>query len=186
MATNQKGKMFIAIFLAFLMIFSIAGIIGSSINSNPSSTTEVYNGFTFTQGTQGYTTTVNDQKASFAFLPRQLEYISTIKPKITGEKVYLSIDPTMNVTAIDARQRLSTIARFVGTRPVDACITEVECPPDLPITACPHDAMVLQFTSGPLSIREDGPNCYTLQANDELEFYKLAEFISFTSLGILP
>jgi len=186
-AKKDRKKLFMGGFLAVLMIFSIAGIIGSGLNSgsyNPPEPIEE-NGYLFTPSEQGYITEVNGLQIPFAFLPSEIINLSDMNMGISGDRLYISTDLMTNNTGDQAVRRISAIAQTVGTRPVPACYDE-SCKEDLPLIECPSEVKTLIFTEGPISMFMEDNNCYILQAEDELGFYQLAELISYQTFGIIP
>jgi hypothetical protein len=187
MGGKKTVKLFMGGFLAVLMVFSFAGIIGSGLFSSPPAPLDFEdNGITFRRAQQGYVTDLSGIEIGFSFLPSDIANISSERVTITGEKMYISKDPTNTVPIDLAVQRISGIAQAVGTRAVHACVTEDGCLEDIPIVECSNTSLTLQLRQGPVGIVAEDFNCYVLTAETDIEFYQLSEYITYSTFGVLP
>ncbi len=66
-------KLYIGLFIAFIMVTSIFGFIESSRTENKASFE--YNGFAFFQSEEGLYTKINSKKVFFYYLPQQVEHL---------------------------------------------------------------------------------------------------------------
>lgn len=91
---SGKGGVYIALFIAFIMISSVIGYLYTGdANGDPNLS---YNGFSFTSTQQGWVTTINGQQRTFTYHPTEATAISLPLATIsllTQGQVYVSYNP---------------------------------------------------------------------------------------------
>lgn len=89
-------KLYIGLFIAFIMVTSIFGFIESSRTENKASFE--YNGFDFFQSEQGLYTKIDDKKVFFYYLPQQVEHLEmppeALRLILNSKVVALTYDPS--------------------------------------------------------------------------------------------
>jgi hypothetical protein len=117
MKKQDKNKIYIGIFIVFLMISSTLGLIYGS------DTKESYNGYSFTLTDGGWVVFVNNQYWDFNYLPDELEFDSDIG--ILNDKVYVVIDSDSYFREISRKfALLGVLSERISLDEVDCSLLE--------------------------------------------------------------
>jgi len=138
-------KAFPLIFILVIMVLSIFGVVFFGV---PTPETFEYKDLTFIQGSvssqqgftnSGYITTVNEQKYTFLYDPRNLEDLNIASITLTqlryASKFYVSANPEDDISyGVSEFNRL--LAPLIGKRMNSACTEDVPSCGDLLIKTC--------------------------------------------------
>lgn len=166
----ESKKVLISLFLAFLMISSIAGF----IVGNPLDNSEriEYNGYTFVPTNQGYLTYLGDNQILISSDPRNVQLYKgledfTLEKLNSASRIYFTFNPSDNLqnsfAYFDANIR-PRLTRSITT----ACTEDVEGCETIPIITCQDanaDNIVIQIDSSETSSITFNNNCLLLQGN---------------------
>jgi|GEM_PF-6460040 len=176
-------KWFMGAFIIFIMVTSLFAFFGD--NSTEESE---FNGYTFYSLNQGWFTYVNNKQVSFQYLPDELMNITApAYVNVDGQKVYLLYDPnSKNISTEYSKQRIATFLFEKNILPVNACVTEENCPDSLPIKKCEGlDVPAILFKEGPISKIYKQSRCYVIEADSSTDLYKATEKFIYQYLGVI-
>lgn len=189
MEQKKHAKLYIGLFIAFIMVTSIFGFIGSYQSEQESSFE--YNGFTFYQTNRGFYTKLNDNKIFFYYEPQQLEAINistAAKNLVSNLKVIsLTYDPssTLKKTLGGIQYEFSSILYNTMGIIVQAGLTDNSGykVPEIGCTNSTPFAPVILFKDG-----EDGykveDSCLIITSDTDAGFVKLYNRLLYTILGV--
>ncbi|MAG38494.1 hypothetical protein CMO90_00220 [Candidatus Woesearchaeota archaeon] len=183
---NRKKKLLVGGLLAFLMVFSMLGV----ILSNSTDDTLEYNEFKFSREESFFVTKINGKQFYFSYLPQNLLLIEKpeiLKNKIKLPMIYLSFNPenkVENLRYIDLiRNDLFTIVDSA----VVSAVSKESSNYLLPVISCENATSyvpVFYFNiSNETSIIERN-NCLIFNAQN-IEILKLRDLIVYTYLGVI-
>ena len=176
-------KEFISMFLLGVMVLSALGIYGG----NDTNGSEVkYNEYRFFPLGSGWVVNINGIRYQFRYLPSELESLKLGNfPKI--EKVYLAYDPTSkNFTLYGVTEEVMARLGQFGVNIVPSCVTEEDCPGELPIVNCKQSSAPILFfkRAEETKIDHDGA-CIVLYSPSVGDLYKIIEKIEYQWIGVM-
>ena len=167
----MNKKVVISLFLAFLMISSIAGFIIGFPLSNQDDSRIKYLGYTFVQTPNGYLTYIGDSQLIISTDPRQVKLYQnmeslTLQELNAGSKIYFTFNPSENIQNTfsyfnaNIRPRLNSF--------IPACTKDAPECADLPLITCDNaspSAKVIQVQlANPPSISYEN-NCLLIEGS---------------------
>ena len=190
----QRKKLFLPLFLAGLMVFSVFAVVLSSFGPTPDDTTTItttYKGYEFTSTTSGWTTTIKGQPFLIQSHPDTLQSFQApelplLTPLLTAQKIYLSVPPEhalhtpLSVLYTNLRTRFNNNAFL-------ACTADGEGCEDLPLKTCADatttaPVLVLDLAENDNTLPKmtiPHPHCYTFTA-PSTTFMPLVNHFLFT------
>jgi hypothetical protein len=138
---QRKNQWIIGGILILIMMGSTFGIIVDSFGKNGNSQDVKYNGYSFSNENDYWTTTIGNYKFIFKYNPTQVERIQSnlrYLNSYSGIPVYIYSEDYLS--EIEVRRNLgSVVQRFQG-----ACIDEKNCQGDLPIRDCSNNFILIR------------------------------------------
>jgi len=185
----MKPKVLAGLFIIFLMISSVFGVVFYYTTSSPQ--TLEYEGITFRPQQNQLAATIDEQSYQFVFFPGDLEHIevpqglaSTLdKPVLT-----ITYDPMVNLSEnlADAQYYLET--QLAKTKTVERGLTN-SSGTSLAERSC-EDATqaqpVIELREAQTAgiVREG--SCVIIKAADAYTLYQFSERVLFAALGVMP
>ena len=145
----RRNTIIIGVFIVVLMIGSVLALYASPYSDRTSKAR--YNGFDFILTEQGWTVWLANQPVPFTYLPFDLENL-TLPGNINrdAEKVYIVAENKDDLNSDYALRRIKSVLYiFTKMRFVDACITEKNCPEEMPVIKCDEiSSQAIVFAAG--------------------------------------
>jgi len=183
---KQKShtKLFMGIFIAFLMIASILGIIVSNPANSEEKPVYEYEGYEFYRTDTGWAVKDNENYLPVDYLPEEVKNIAYEDINLNSDKIYLAYTPgNYDASEEYAIRKLGTFLSFEGRRLVLACNQEEGCG-DIPIIDCNVD-YAFSFIIGEDEKIYNKDNCVMLMSNDTVDFSKEVDVVIYKTLGVL-
>jgi len=187
----MKKKTLMAIFIVFIMIFSVFGFMMNYVFGPGENFT--YNDIKFSATEQGVKAKINNVKYTFIFAPQQVEWISM--PKKTAQQLqntkYIAITynpeskfaTTMAEAQFYLEQQLSNadvyVERGLTNNTEYPEIKQITC-----ATATSEQPVLELRASNSTEIIVEG-NCLIANAVEEREIYAVSERVLYTMLGVM-
>ena len=187
---RQKSKrttqVILVSFIAFIMIASVIGFIWDGSQKIK------YNGFSFENNGNSYTSVINKKQFSFNFLPQDVEYISIDNEIASRISDAVQIDTTSDIN--DTNKDIIALAQYnINQVLIENSIYlrqgfTANNTFNLPIITC-NDATanvpVLYFkTSGQNMISSEN-NCIIIEAEEAIDFIQVKDRLLYSMLGVI-
>jgi hypothetical protein len=179
-------KVWIGMFIAFIMIFSVFGIVIDSIR--PASKIK-YNEHTFVAKENQFFTTINGAEHGFLFFPADLEYITIpeeAKPILEMPVITVTYDPQSSIAQNLAEaqyyfevQLQNKVVERALTNNTDTTLPQKTC-----ADATPAQPIIELQLANESSITITN-NCIVLGAVDAPDVYKETERFIYFLLGVM-
>ena len=181
----NKKRLILPIFIISIMVFSVFGVLLSSIGDNNANTID-YNGYAFVFDGNKWFTFKDKQKIEFLFDPRELDVIDLgglLNKVFNHKKIYLSMLPKENLDK--EREFLRQIISSLTKNPViNSCPLDEEGCENLPLKGCKdsiiNEVLVIKLENGETNMIEKD-SCITLIA-DNYNFIRIIEKIRLEAL----
>jgi len=170
----ESKKVLISLFLAFLIISSIAGfIVSSPTNSNITGGGRIQVGdYSFAQTNQGYITYVGEDQVLISSDPRNIQLYQgleefTLERLNSASKVYLTLDPLDNLQSSFAYFDANIRPRL-NKRITAACTADSPGCETLPLITCENATpanLVIQIDKANSTSLAFNNNCLLVQGN---------------------
>ncbi len=190
MEQKRHIKLYIGLFIAFIMVTSIFGFVGSYQSEQEPSFE--YNGFTFYQTNKGLYTKINGDKIFFYYEPQELEAINlplTVRDIIINSKALaLTYDPASNFKKIlgGIQYEFSSIMYNTAGMIVQTGLTN-NSGYKVPQLSCSNSTSfvpVVLFKDG-----EDGyaleESCIIITSSTDIGFVKLYDRLLYNIFGVI-
>ena len=174
MNNPKKKKLFVPLFIAFLMVFSIFGIVIGSFG-NPASISEKidYNGYTFTFDGVSWYTYRDKQRIETNFDPREIDKVYTgelLNKIFNHKKIYLTMSPKDKL-AYEREIFRQILASLTGVPVANSCIIDEEGCENLPLKDC-NDSILGEVLVIKLEVNEENTiqedeSCVAILGNSE-------------------
>ena len=144
----EKKKIWIGIFLSFILISSTLGFVLSYENSSDTNTSNneiIINGIKI-QKIQDNVFAVDNNgiRVIFNYLPEDLQNITLPEFSLLSDKIYIIFEPEQQDNNLDLLiQKLTMGIRSANIRAVTACSREESCDIDIPVKKCDNDAVYI-------------------------------------------
>jgi len=187
--SDRKKKLMVG-FIAFIMIFSVFGVVFFGFAAGGSSLK--YNGFKFSRSGNVWATNIDGRQAIFSYYPADVELIE-IKPEIIGmlrNKVEIDVTAGTNGTFIQSIalahfQMKSTLGNFnIFLR--EGYTTENKF--NLPVIRCENATSlipVIYFKEGNSTRVYSNESCIIVEANNNEDFIRAKDRIVYGLLDII-
>ena len=192
MRKKKISKQFIwSIIIAVIMVSSVFGVIFGSFGSTDNSFK--YNGFSFTQTSQGYRTKVSGMEVFFSYAPYDVESIE-LDPEITSrisstKMLHITYDSESGLKEGMSQAQFSLsneLYDIFGTYASPAM--EQNNPYNIPVITCSNATVYVPVISLAES-NETGivleNNCVLIKANTATEFLVLKDRLLYSLAGII-
>ena len=157
---KQKRKLFLPLFIAFIMVFSIFGVIIGSFSDTGISDIE-YKGHTFKFDRDRWFTFIDEQRIETFMDPRELELVYTgdlFNKIFNHQKIYLSVNPNDGLDQ-ESQVYKQILSQITNKQVVIACPEDIEMCENLPVKNCqdslPGQILVIKLETGANSLQED-------------------------------
>ena len=184
--SNSK-KWFVIIVIAIIVLMVGSSLLIGLDSDNPSQLK--YNDHRFTYKNNQWTTVINNYEVNFYYHPSELDYINLTNPEnFNVPLIYVSFDPNETNEYIDlSRLKLDLAGQLTNTY-FSHGLTKLSEDYDLPQITCqnatPYTPVITYQKSNETSISYKN-NCYTLNAQSNIDFLKLTERIIYQILGVI-
>ena len=187
--SDRKKKLMVG-FIAFIMIFSVFGVVFFGFAAGGSSLK--YNGFKFSRSGNVWATNIDGRQAIFSYYPADVELIE-IKPEIIGmlrNKIEIDATADGNGTFIQSIalahfQMKSTLGNFnIFLR--EGYTSENEF--NLPVIVCENATQlvpVIYFKEGNATRVYSNESCIIVEANNNEDFIRAKDRIVYGLLDII-
>ncbi len=188
--TSDKKKLFLPLFLGFIMIASVFGAVfyGFSDSASKSQTID-YKGQRFSAISGYWKTRISNQEFNFAYNPKQVEPLEInafpIEEFNSGNKIYVSYDPNENM-AKGLLEVQNNLLPFFSRTVIRACPEDVSGCENLPLKTCTdavdgNKILLIELTNA--SETEYSNGCYAIRGQDN-EIAMTVDRIAFSLLGL--
>ena len=188
---QDKKKLFVSIFIIFIMVSSTLGfILGFSSNDPINQQTEEYNGFEFTQHQTGrWLTQINGYQVALSNYPEDLENIPfppllSINDLNSANKIYLTYDHNRSISLV--LSELQFITPHLNKPLIQACTEDIKECEDLPLKKCDDATKTEKVIQLTLSNKTDSityyDNCVLVEGENLL---KPVDRLIWTLLGVM-
>ena len=181
--------MWIGLFIAFIMVFSIFGFI-IDFAVQPSAKGAKYGDFKFRVVNQQYVTKINGVEHVFFFFPRDLEYIllsGEVKALLDKPVLIVTYDPKSNLSENFAESQYYFESQLADGKTIERALTNNEGT-QLSQKSC-SDATesqpVIELRKGEKSGVSAVGNCIQLSAVDAFDLYQQTERLIYTIFGVM-
>lgn len=165
---EHKKRLFMPLFIVFILVFSIFGIvIGSFSSSNVSDKIE-YEGYKFTFDGNRWFTFKDKQRIESIFDPRELDYVYTgdlLNKIFNHKKIYLSMSPKVNLD-VERNAFRQILASLTGVSVVNSCTVDEEGCEDLPLKDCQDsifgEILVIKLEEGDEDSIQEEASCVAI------------------------
>ena len=193
---KNKTKLFMAIFIAFIMISSVLGFAllqsfgGLGLIGN-NRETFTYNNLEFTQSQSGfYSTNFQNKEILLVSDPRTLNNVKVPQISINelnnAEKIYVTQDSTQNTQSIQSLL-MGNIGQFLIPRVQVACISDTKECVNLPLITCNDATQTIKVIYFEESNETDiiyENNCLTIKGSSDIQTLRKIDKLILTLLGI--
>ncbi len=180
-------KMWMGIFIAFIMVFSIFGFV-VDFAIQPSQKLK-YGDYKFRVVDQRYITKIDGKEHVFVFFPLDLEYIlltDDVKHLLTAQALTVTYDPQSNLSQ-NFGEAQYYLELQLQNKAIERAVTNNQGL-DLPQKSC-ADATghqpVIELRAGEISRISVEGNCIVLTSLDAYDAYQQVERIIYTTLGVM-
>lgn len=148
MNNMEKKKVWVGIFLSFILISSTLGFVLSYENSSSTNTNNneiIVNGIKI-QRIQDNVFAVDNNgiQVIFNYLPEDLQNITLPEFNLLSDKIYIIFEPEQQDNNLNLLiQKLTMGIRSANVRAVTACSREEKCSIDIPVKKCDNDAIYI-------------------------------------------
>lgn len=157
----KKKKLFLPLFVVFLMVFSIFGAVIGSFSSDNFVEKIEYEGYDFTYDGTTWFTFKDKQRVESTVDPRLLDRVYTgelANKLVNHKKIYLSMDPNVGLNVEREAFRRILIA-LTSSSVINACPSDIVGCEDLPLKDCKDsvesEVLVIKIEKGEPNIQED-------------------------------
>ncbi|NQU98332.1 hypothetical protein HQ533_02605 [Candidatus Woesearchaeota archaeon] len=183
---ERRKKFWMGALLAFLMVFSMLGIL---VGSRGGEKWE-YNGFKFTRAENAFVTKIDDKRIGFNYLPQSLLDINVsanIKAKLSAPMIYLTFNPDNDIQDLLYIDTIrNDLQRSLNTIVIDS-ITKESDTYFLPVISCDNATEyvpVIYFSvSNQTSIVDDN-GCVVLSGKGA-DFFRLRDLVLYYYYGVM-
>ncbi len=185
----MNKKMWIGLFIAFIMVFSIFGFI-IDFAIQPTTQKMEYGEYTFTSTKQGYRTKVNGNEMLFLFFPGDLEYytLTDETKQLLQAPVYtVTYDPNSTIAPNLAEAQYYLEQQLQNIKYIERALTN-NTDTTLPQKTC-TDATTAQpvielLEANVTTIVTEG-TCIKVKSSDPYDLYRQTERIIYHILGVM-
>ena len=175
-------RLFIPLFLAFILILSVFGYIFAGKSSNDD--TSQYQGYSFTKTSQGWKLISAGKTYFFYSLPDQLHDIP-LAPLPSASKFYISGQDISFFSSLPYRELTLNLGNAIKLQP--ACAQDSPGCETYPLKTCADatsNAPVLVYLYAEKSSLEQKENCLQIQGTTD-DMIRITDAIILHSLGVL-
>lgn len=187
---EDKGKkrLFLPLFLGFILIASAFGVMISGFGSGKQQKVE-YGGYNFVNINGRWNVNLQGTTFSFAYNPAQVENLEITPFPLaafnSGAKVYITYDPSEYLSA-GLTEMQTSLLPLISVKAFRACTKDVAGCENLPIKTCidaTGSEKIVVINQGDNLQTSYESNCYTLSGPD-LDLAKAFDKIVFDSLQL--
>jgi hypothetical protein len=177
---QRRNQWIIGGILILVMLGSTFGIIVNSFGTGSSTGKVKYNGYTFLNENDFWTTMIGSYKFIFKYNPTQVERINTTQIRslsaYSGIPVYISSEDYVSEVEI-YRNLGNVVLRFQG-----ACLdNDTNCPENWPVKDCSNNFIIIKITNESRIYQDE--NCVFIEGKQENLTQMTDEFL-FLITGI--
>ena len=180
---NEKNKkILISVFIAILMITSIAGFIAFP-QTKTIDEKKFYKDLEFTREGDRWTTDANNQKISVLINPEEIkEQDIKAKDLFSSQKIYISVNPKDNLGRIS--QELNNLFNLLNKRIITSCYSDIPGCESLLIKTCKDatnlNKVIIIKIENNTNIKYN-PNCLEING-DEKEIVNIIDYLIVSSI----
>ena len=179
--------MWIGLFIAFIMVFSIFGFI-IDFAIQPTTQKMEYGDYTFTQTQQGYRAKVNGNEMLFLFFPGDLEYytITDDTKQLLKAPVYTATyDPNSTIAPNLAEAQYYLEQQLQDIKYIERALTNSTTLPQKTCADATTAQPVIELLQANVTTIITENNCIKVKAIDPYDLYRQTERIIYEILGII-
>ncbi len=179
---RKKNRLALVFIMIFVLFGSVFGIIVNSFDNNSSTSSTKYNGFSFTQSGNFWTTSINSLNLNFVYNPLETENLSyennLTRSYGSYNKIPVYIYSEDSSSEIEVYKNLFSLAERVQ----NACPEGKQCNnTDWPVKDCSENLIIIQVSDKNKITQNQ--NCVYIQGQKE-DLLKLSDEFLFRIFGI--
>jgi len=180
-------KVWMGLFIVFIMVFSIFGFV-IDFAVKPASSSIRYNDFKFQLVNDQYQVSLNGKQHVFVFFPGDIEYVTiSAETKALLEKPVLTVtyDPESDLSDNFGEAQYYFEVQLGGVKTIDRAITREGALPTKTCEGATEFQPVIELRTGSSAGISSEGNCIFVTALDAFDLYQQTERIIYTMLGVM-
>lgn len=177
----MNKKVWITLFIVFIMIASVIGFISTQSEKNNTNSFD-YNGHNFNLIQEKYVTLIDNNQYFFDYSPKELESIEIPNFNLVSKYYFIYGPKDMDDNLRYDMQKLGYFLDKKNIQAVLACDKDEKCSPEMPIKDCSNNAFYFKRMNESNVYLDE--NCVVIEGNNE-DLSKFVDKIDMKIIGII-